>query len=675
MDFKNWLLIKENITVNDNGQEFMLTITEPNLIKDFNYQFEDGYSNFSILPFHATQIGYANIGTQSNYIGIIKNTPIEAGKGIDVAFIKNLHSILTRKYNKIQYKDGENVLLKQLPQIKQPEQQYQNSSVPDLQGSSNQQKITKSMSASKATGSWAFFLRTESANYTISKIIEDMEIAIKPLMDNNLVEFYEISDRMSRKNKFVYSNSGKDSADEWKNDFNRKVSYIKYLADFLPNKAKELVLSRINTSNKDWPARKLEPQNNKIPMMELFKIINQSYAEDLILKFAVKSVFLDNRIMKDVLEIAAEQQYPGVVLNAFEELSELDPKLVTLDLETDLENPIRYLGRILEVLTGAEPIKHLIENKLNKFKSKLEESLIESIQKETHLSHYDIKTIIKLSQFIEIPKEILNHLKKLDEEGDANKKKQEEEKKQKIEYNKTLLTEGSLKYIILTEGSNIKDVPTRYNNGGEMQDEGEFALKYIVDSSEVMDAAIEQATEDAYQDIEEKPSEHYGKDQKEVDDDIKYEMDDFINDENIDIPNNISDDDLIKLIKNDYLNKFINWKIEKLKHEEEQESWKYEPELDEKDVYKYAEEFAVEKAFDSKGLVIIGHSGKSLDITLSSKFKEKFNNIIKNILLNNRKEKDEFQSPLIPLNMKINFYYIDKHQSDVTNVNNIINGS
>lgn len=90
MKFRRWYAFNENIIINDVGGEPAALHVVPGSLKEFNYQDDTAYSSFFVAKYQARREGYLHIGTRPTHVGITKTTPIEQGKGTDVAFIRNL---------------------------------------------------------------------------------------------------------------------------------------------------------------------------------------------------------------------------------------------------------------------------------------------------------------------------------------------------------------------------------------------------------------------------------------------------------------------------------------------------------------------------------------------------------------------------------------------------------
>lgn len=204
MRFKDWLLI-ENIVVKWGRDNAILQPSNEVMPFDVHYQWDKGFSSYFVGAFQAQRVGYVSIGTRATHIGIIKTTPIESNSGPDFGFIKNLIGIIRQqRLIPVPYKEegsdfdgmfkkAEKDLGKSLnlDDIKTGFATGEN--LPDFElGQSSTHQLTKGMSVSRATGSWAQFFETNQATYLLPKIVEFLKQAAKPLLDNDIIDFIEI---------------------------------------------------------------------------------------------------------------------------------------------------------------------------------------------------------------------------------------------------------------------------------------------------------------------------------------------------------------------------------------------------------------------------------------------------------------------------------------------------
>jgi len=221
---------------------------------------------------------------------------------------------------------------------------------------------------------------------------------------------------------------------------------------------------------------------------------------------------------------------------------------------------------------------------------------------------------------------------------------------------------GSFKYMQVGTDTSWKDVPLKYLDGDDVEVSRLALDEDIVDKEEVFGAAHEKASEEAYANAEERKSETYGQDREEVESDIGYEWDEYIEDRFSEGEwDGTSEEDAKKEIKDDYFDDFVDWKKDRLKKEEEEESWKYEPEADESDVWKYEKEIAEEKAYEY-GLVIFKwpEDSDDLEVWLHSKHFSKARESVRRSVSASIKNKDEHGEPVLRGWQDISFTFVDK---------------
>lgn len=655
--FKKWLNLSESIIINDHGAESSLHVVEPHFIKEFNYQWDEGYSTFFIAPYQAKKVGYVSLGTSPTHVGITKTTPIEAGKGVDISFIKNLYSLLSQKFPPVQYKEGnDNWLSSALgDQYKTDNNQYQNTKTPDFkQGASNQQKITPGVSVSRASGSWSYIFRSSYVDHAIQAVLSHMKQAATPLIENDLMDFYEIVQRTTGKRvEVVYSKKGEAEHNSYKDEYQQAVSYFKYIAETLlkdhPD-ALKLVMNNINGvgikvlgGSGKHPAADIQPQNLKLPLAKLENLANQNYAENIVMLYFLKGAAkYDDNVFK-ILSEASKEKNPNLAIYHVQQLEYIDKLL-------DEDN----LYDALTIFKDSDFLERTVPKKLHEFQAKYEHFVNEFLENNHELTPNQIKTLKQLADYIHIDPNYLAQIDQLDSKQQQEEKDRKTKEQEAREKRKFILNKGDWKYVVLKKGVLVwENVPDKYISyrGDDIDDRGEFMLDKIVDREDVFYAAHEKASEDAYSNAEARPSENYGQDKDEVMDDIEYDADDFAEDKDIE-PD-------VDLIKTKYYNDFIKWKIKKLKEKEEEESWRYEPEADEQDVHKYEEELAEEVAFDEYGLVIM-QVDNGIEIEMNSKFYDEFKPILRKTIEISMREKNEFDEPMIRYSTKIVLNFRDK---------------
>lgn len=670
--FKEWFEFNENIIINDGSTEAALQVAGLAYIREFNYQFENGYSTFFVALYQAKRLGYVSISTRSTHIGITKTSPLEAGSGVDFAFLKNLTANLNASGFKSEpFKDGDSswtdVLKQQMPDLNLTQQNgnFQQSQIPDFkQGSSNMQKVSSGMAFSKPSGSWSFFAPTTSENYALSKVLELMKKSIKPLLDNNLVEFYEIVERATGKRlEVVYSQQGQSTHDNWKNEWEKSIAYLKYLAEQLlanhPN-AKQLVLNRINgvgvivSGGGEHPAVQIKAENVKIPLEQLSSFINSSYGEDAVLLFLTEVIAKSDNYY-EVLDQATQFQQPGEFLYYARKL-----------ISGYNEDDINSLGEIATILKYHNLYSELVPN-YNKFLNEAKSFIDHMLEDPSFVAdRNDVKNLKAISNVIELDPRLVAELDQAEKGFDDKEKEKLTQREKAKEIAQHTIEPYSVKFAT---ASNLKweDVKSKYVDNDLEVYHSDFLLDQVVDFEDIQQDAYEKALEDMDPGKERK-SLTYGQDPKEVEEDINLEYDDFTYERSLEAPDGIDDTDpdyWINLVKTKYYDDFINWKKEKLEQEEEENSWEYEPEPDRQDIWDAAEDIAFNYAFNELGLFILKmDENKNIFIELSSKFKSQLLPLLKKTIQINQSKKDEFEERYIKPSSTITFEYVDKQQNE-----------
>ena len=702
MGFKDYLTLREGVVINDFGHEANLVVVEPQLIREFNYQTENSWSSYFIAPYQARRVGYVHISDRATHIGVTKTTPIEAGMGTDIAFLKTLIPILSKVAKPISYKEGGSDwadMLRAMPDYegkqdllglmqKPADSQHHTDDVPSFQqGASNMQKVTPGISVSRQSGSWSFYFRSESPEYMIKSVLDIMKQAIKPLIDADMVDFYEIVERATGKRlETSYSKRGQAEADDWKGQYHRSIAQMKYLADLMLRdypKARKWVYDRLNhvgvkvigaaKGTTRHPEEDIQPANARVPIEDLKKVVGQSYSDCHILLFFLEAVKKDDERMYRIMEEAA-----GMGEKSWEVLYQAKRLLDGEYEDMTGENFTLHLYDAMNFFRNHEALEKLCPGEFAAFRKEFQDAIDKFWDPEggteRDLSRNDIRRMKELSQYVDLPPDAIESLDqailRIDDE-DKERKRQEAAATRKRKF---IVEEGSVKYVYegMKEWEPVPYKHVDYRGDIEM---GEFCLDCIVDREDVREDAYEQAMEKAMENVEERPSETYGQDREEVEGDIGYDYDDFLNHlAPEDIPEDATDDECIQAIKDRYWDEFVDWKIGELKEKEEEESWKYEPEPEEQDIWDAEYELAEEVAFSQKGLVIItGLEKNDLRLDLESKFFQKVVPLVLETLRVMSREKDEeFGERLLKSYNKVTFDFRDK-QGVVYTVNDFLN--
>ena len=278
----------------------------------------------------------------------------------------------------------------------------------------------------------------------------------------------------------------------------------------------------------------------------------------------------------------------------------------------------------------------------------------------------------------------------LNQRGTKEKQRQQEadnKRRELTHQNSFLLYDIEYKYIVMPKGTYWTEIPDKYldyQSGGAYDIRvGEFALNdpkvgIPLDADDIRTSAMEDAEEEyrANMDIPEKPSESYGQDDAEVDADIGYEWEEFVNDFFGEVPENKTEEECIARIKEKFKPDFIKWKIEQLQEEEEgKDAWKYSDEVDYNDsdylekVTRNEESMAEEIAWEGGLVTLKKEAPDFIEIWLNKKFFQSFLPILQKMIKLNRKAKDdEFDEPLMHIHHKIEVYFPDTNKKIVKSV-------
>jgi hypothetical protein len=670
MRFKEWLLLHENIVVNTGSGEASLGKSrENNNVVEFSYGAGDYYSSFEVWPFSEERPGYVKLSDgAATVVGIIKKTPIEAGNGADRAFIKSLAASLAASGLKpLPYKEGDSAWMGAMsaagvdddhPAMKgmKGEKEFSSTSTPEMgKTSANAKKATAGVSFSRMSGSWAYFMRVNpgSAAMQIEKIVGAMKKAAQPLIDNDIIEHYSIVKGWNYGGaETVWSKRGKQEHDDDATKIKKSSSYIKFLADkMLANhpKAREQVYKYFRHS---WD-KDTTPENTKVPLDELVKYINWQHNESPFLTFFIEALKGDSQHMYEVMEEASKTQDADDAIRLYKEIHEEEYSYM-------VENPRLWMSNAIRMFSISPLLSKHASGNYERFKREYEEAINSWLESGETIRPGDIEYLKKLAEHINIrgKDQIEDAHKKIKTREEEDEKKREE----KEAMDRDTIGRGSFKYMQVGTDTSWKDVPLKYLDGDDVEVSRLALDNDIVDKEEVFGAAHEKASEEAYANAEERKSETYGQDREEVESDIDYEWDEYIEDRFSEGEwDGTSEEDAKKEIKDDYFDDFVDWKKDRLKKEEEEESWKYEPEADESDVWKYEKEIAEEKAYED-GLVIFKwpEDSNDLEVWLHSKHFSKARESVRRSVSASIKNKDEHGEPVLRGWQDISFTFVDK---------------
>lgn len=671
MQFREWLILRESIIVDTGRGEASLGKSRENgSVVEFSYGAGEYHSAFEVWPFSEERPGYVKLSDgAATVVGIIKKTPIEPGNGADRAFIKSLTASLAASGLKpLPYKEGDSPWMgvmsdagveKDHPAMQgmKGEKEFSSATTPEMgKASANTRKATPAMSFSRMSGSWAYFIRVNpgSATYQIDKIVAAMKKAAQPLVDNDIIDNYRIVKGWDYKGaEVVWSNRGKSEHEDDEAKIRKSAGYIKFLADrMLANhpKAREQVLKYFRHS---WD-KDVGPENARVPLEDLRKYVNWQHNESPFLTFFIDALKGDSTHMYDVMDDAAKTGDPDEAIRRYKEIA---------DEEYDymVENPRLWMSGALSTLSMSELMSKHASGQFERFRKAYEEAINDWLRSGETVRRGDLEDLRKLSQYIEIKgkdqiEDAHGKMKKAEEE--RAKKEEEDQKKAREAINR-----GEFKYMQAGKDESWKPIPHKYLNGDDVEVD-ELALgEDLVDREDLFHAAHEKASEEAYANAEERKSETYGQDRDEVESDIEDDWDEYMDDREFEEGefDGLTDDQKMNKIKQDYFDDFADWKKEALKKDEEEESWRYEPEADEQDVRKYEMEMAEDKAYED-GLVVLKwpEDSEEIEVWLHSKNFEKAREATRKALKTPLASKDKYGDPVLKGSQSVSFTFVDK---------------
>lgn len=662
---------------------------------EFHYQWENSYSSYYVGAYQARREGYISIGSRPTHLGIIKTDALEHGGGIDYGFIKNLIGNLQAAGLKaVPYKEVGTSFDATFKSVGyEPEDPVETGfqtgeTVPDMEiGQSNAHQLSPAISVSRASGSWAYFIETSSADWLIPKILAYMEAAAKPLIDNDLIDYYEIVDRRSnKKTNIVFSKKGKREDEDWKTKNDKSASHIKYLVSVtLPETSlfgKE-VIGRVNAEGmknaEGWFGRKAQPKNFHVSLEDLYSMNANSFADDIVIKTFLDAVKLKDEGRFEQLDQATawaenkkrldpSRYWLGGLLEVLGWFWEND--IIIRDL-TEPEHVLYYLGNLYSVIISYGDIVSVLEPEEYSYLKQRAKSAIETALQGEGDENYPSLTTSDIHKLNELAGPLKLHpsiVSALEQQSKSLKDQESERLRQREASAKKatfLMPVDHQAYMEINEGK-WKAVPSKfldYNYGAYEIDLGELALD-MVGEEDVWEDAYAKAEEDAMADVEERPSESYGKDHSEVESDVDFYWDDFLQDYELDgIDENTPEEEAIRIIKADYLDDFIEWRKEKMQEEEEgEDSWKYEPDTESSEfqqkAYDYKKEIAEQMAWE-QGLVtaVVPDVGK-VEIQLHKKHWDKFKPILKETIRINMETHNDDEEPYWRANTLISIDFI-----------------
>jgi hypothetical protein len=319
-----------------------------------------------------------------------------------------------------------------------------------------------------------------------------------------------------------------------------------------------------------------------------------------------------------------------------------------------------------------------LERRYDLVKREFEQEVVQGFE-DGDISHLPMHTVLRHFEKLNLPDKVKQALRDHVQKQEKEKQEINERRLKERTKNSALIgPEGDHYKWIKVGETEWKDVKHRYldynvsHQGGYYEIQvGDLALgEELVDREGLFYDAIEKAEEDANSDVESRPSESYGNKPEQVDEDIEEHADDFLDDfwdgrdEDPSEPDPNDTDAWIELIKTKYRQEFMQWRIEQMQQEEEENSWKYEPDTESHDfqmkVHDYELELAEAAAWE-EGLITLVRNQHGIIFTLDSRHWSAFQPFFRQTLEWNWKTLDqEFKEPYIRASNIVEVYMPDK---------------
>lgn len=698
--FKNWFFslienyvsLRESIIIKWGKDNAILSPFPGFSAYDFHIQTEDSYITFFVGFYKAERPGYVSLNlTKPTHIAVIMTSQLDAYAGIETGFLKNLIGILKTRYKPVPYKevgtDFDNVFKNAGYEGEKLDTGFTTGQeLPDFElGQSATHNLSRSISVSKATGSWAQFFELPSGGgfekKYLSNFVDILKQAAKPLLDNDLIEFITVQEHGSRHEEIIYSNKGKQKSQDFKTNLVKIASQMKYFAEeYLGNapKFKAALLKAID-GPEGWFGREAKPINYNLPIQKLQELNNQSFAENFKIRAFLNSLEKPSERVEQ-LEILSGRKDGDNAIYFLDEFiwnkermrSLIEPEEV-LGLRSSLDALKSILVDLKDSLNLVVPDE--LEYLSNRAKGvvSLAASQAESLHDSEASKALEIATKVgaSSSEMAALDQAVAGHR---DRKATREKERKDYEENQRVR-GELILPFDTIKYMMFDWNDRWERIPSKYLSGDNDIYLGEFAYELLKDDEGIYGDAYEKAADDAHADVEERPSESYGKDEEEIDSDIEYEADDFAEDEGLEIED-MDLDQIADLVKKSHRNEFIKWKIEKLKEDEENDS-RYEPDTESHDfqmkVYKYMEDIAEGEIWD-RGLILIYHvKDDDILVQMHEKYWNKFKKKLKETIAFNIKEKDsEDDDPIIRRNARIVVEFEPSGTSETYSANDLV---
>jgi hypothetical protein len=526
----------------------------------------------------------------------------------------------------------------------------------------------------KQRGQVIGILHSDSINFMVERIWQEVEKFLKPLVDNGLVDYLIIRGGMI--NKAHYNPKYQQNVAAAVQDENATIGYFKYVANLILNNKFPNVREMFSKTMDYWHP-KVQPSSNRVDLQrsEIIKTQVLSHLEGMV-RYIAEAIlkFDDKKLVKAeaLLAVAkANKLHDNVLYEPLVvDMLENDEDLLQWD-KVWYQLPKWFLDKNFAKAMESAGIKIY-----DKIKDMLRDKVIEFFHGGGNKNEMPWDLIWENYKELDLPEDVNKFIEQYLE--DKRQATEESKKEREQETTRQSYHVGDEEYKWMTIGSNRwRDVPSKYldyvSNGKYELKIGDFVKndnEVGIDTEGVWEDAYERAREEAEGNLKERPSVNYGNDKTEVEEDIDHYWDDFVSDEEIEeVDENTSPDDAVNLIKSKYYDEFLTWRKSKMEEDENQNSWEYEVDEEDSDfkelMWKYEDEIIEEMAFENGLILLIRNSIEDpIEIWLHSKFIPQMMPIIKKMCEINLIDRDkEFDGPLWKSSTRVRLWQTDKSKA------------
>ena len=683
--------------------ELVQSPNDKNLVSYFDYQTNNSYTEFSIVPL-------------SLFMGILYPSAtyvaIQASKVSD-EIDRQVISLLMDKlsgFEDVQWSMGQNPMVGMLnkatgKKYTDDPSEINMTEIEETEVLPLPQGVSVGYTSDTLKIIWT---EPGSARFKINTILRILEEIIQPFIENNLIEFYSIKSA-GYGDKTVQSERGKQMTEQQKNKEDIDIGYLKFVLNTVLSRYPTLLEKYSNYVNSLYPD--VKSQNEQKINLQQSKMVSRVFGDSSLDSEIFKAIvsFDENRLamLENTIKFSEEKNLQGYIDtimfwiandNNFKELIDdikngdwlhFDKVFLNKDVQEMMQNA-GYGNRISKIETAVKDAIPRIAEQQNTY---VLTRKVLPIYKDLDLDPEVVQFLESVEQRIALQREEQN---KRNEE----RRKEEEKAIRKRSFEMTwdhayvdLNNPGdkfhqiSDKYVYYFGGKSGSDL-----NFGEMIIYGKDIGVPFDDDIELQGAyekAYEELSQKALENMTERPSETYGEDKDDVFYDIEEEFEEFLQEEFAEDLEKFDDKHgndlkrdktLIDAIKKSHVDKFIDWKREKM-YQEEEDSGEYELDywIDDSELSSKIEEEKKESAEKSAyeyGIMTAqakrpydtwsapSNKPDSVEFTVHSKFLPQATEVIKEFVrINTKASRQEEGDVIFSQNSGVSIYFYDTGES------------